>query len=82
MGRQVETGSDIGIRAILQEHAIAALAMGKGILTDKVQGIAIGQLRGAQRLKLRGVRMQLELGRYHLFHPFYGIKVSTACQEE
>ncbi len=81
LGRQMETCTDIIIGAVLQEHAIAALPMRVRILTDKVQGIAIGQLRGTQCLELLGRGMQFEFGRYHLFHTFYGIIYSTACQD-
>ena len=81
LGGKFETGSDISVGSILQENPVTAFAMRKGVLTDKVQGIAVRQLRRAQGVELCGVWMQFELGRYHLFHACYGINYSTACQK-
>lgn len=48
LSRQMKPRPQISIRPILQRDFVAHLAMGKGIARDKVQGIAVGQLRGSQ----------------------------------
>ena len=78
---QMKTGTHRIVGAILQEDAIATLAMRVSILAHIVQRIPIRQLRCPQCLELLRSRMQCELSRYHRFHASYSIKVSAACQD-
>jgi excisionase family DNA binding protein len=61
-------GTHFCIGLVLQPLLIALLAMRKGVATDIVQRITIGQLGCSQRRELDRIRMQFQLGRDHLFH--------------
>jgi hypothetical protein len=68
LGRQHKESTNIQIRPFMQAKSAADLAMFKRIVTDKVERIAIGQLRCAQGGELLRRRVQFEFGRQSLFH--------------
>ncbi len=77
----MKTGADIGIIGFVQSNPIARFTMLKCILRDKVECIAICQLRSTQCLELFWRGIQFELCRYHRFHASYCSIVSIECQE-
>ncbi len=54
--------SYLSITAFVQMQIATGLAIGKGILTHTIEGIAVGQLRLSQELKLFAGRIQFEFG--------------------
>ncbi len=82
LGRQMKMGANLIIGSILQCDSVTHLAMLKSVLTDRVQGIPIRQLRRAQGFELLSIRMQFEFGCYHRFHISSLSHSSTACQGE
>ncbi len=65
---QTKLQADVIVAILLQGPSTARFAMLKSVLTHRVQGIAIRQLRLAQCLELLGRGLQFELGCEHLFH--------------
>jgi hypothetical protein len=57
----------------MQLAAVTRLAMRKGVLTDHVQGVSIGQLCAPQRLELVGRGMQFQFGGQRCFYLWYCI---------
>jgi hypothetical protein len=66
--RDLEAGAYLPIRAVLQAHLIAHLAMRKGVLAHVVQRIAVRELGLAQRGELLRTRLQLEFGDHGHIH--------------
>jgi hypothetical protein len=60
--------SDVIVARLLQGVLIAHLAVRKGVATDGVQRIAVGQLGPAQGVELRWRRLQFEFGSDDLLH--------------
>ena len=62
LGGQAKLAAQVVIRRLLQTLAAARLAVGKGVGADKIQGIPIRQLGGAQRAKLVRGGQQFQFG--------------------
>ncbi len=68
LSRQAKLQADIIVALSLQGPSTAHLAMRKGVLTHRIQGIAVCQLRATQCHELIGRGIQFQLGGDDLFH--------------
>src|SRR6266568_3802885 len=79
--RQMILQTYLIIAITLQSTSTTHLAMLKGILTHRVQGRAIRQLRLAQCLELLGRGLQFQLGCEYLFHRTSLPDIHAPCQD-
>ena len=68
LSRYLEASTYLIVGAILQADLVAHLAVLKGIATDIVQAVTIGQLGRSQRFELCRIGLQFELSGHGYFH--------------